>query len=274
MSAFEKFVHLLQWEMETPTNYGIWHLCFLALTIAATVLLVWRFRDASDRTVRRILLVIWIAMVILECYKQLVFSMSMEDGIARWEYQWYAFPFQFCSTPLYALPFVIFLKDGKVRDAVMTFFSGFSLFAGLAVMLYPNDVFISEIGINIQTMIHHGSQVAVGVFLVAYNRHRMNCKSFMGSLAVFGCFVVAAMLLNVVVHHGLVACGMADTTFNMFFISPYHDCTLPVLSAVDPLVPYPVFFLIYLLGFSVVSGIVYGIEKGILALVMKKNAHD
>ncbi len=270
MTSFESFLHILQAQMPTPSVYGIWHIAFLLLTVVCTVLLVWKFRDASDKTLRRLLLAVWIVMVALEVYKQLVFSMDVTDGVATWQYQWYTFPFQFCSTPLYALPFIVWLPDGWLRKAFMAFFSTFSLFAGIAVMLYPADVFISMIGINVQTMIHHGGQVAIGILLVAYNRHRLNKRYFAESLLLFYVFAAIAMAMNLGVHAALVAARMEDTVFNMFFISPYHDCTLPVLSAIYPKVPYPVFLLIYLVGFAVISALIYAIEKGIVALTSKR----
>ena len=269
MNLFEKFLHILEFEVPSPSAYGIFHIVCLILTVAASAFLVWRFRDASDKTVRRLLLGVWVVLVVLEVYKQLVYAMDVENGVATWDYAWYAFPFQFCSTPLYALPFIIFLKDGWVRRAFMAYFATFSLFAGLAVMIYPGDVFVTSLlGIDLQTMIHHGSQVVLGIFLVAYNRRRLNLRYFAESLLVFCAFAAVAMILNVGVHHYLVSNGM-DDTFNMFFISPYHPCTLPILSDIYEKVPYAVFLVIYLLGFSLVSALVFGIEKGIIALIQR-----
>jgi hypothetical protein len=56
----------------------------------------------------------------------------------------------------------------------------------------------------------------------------------------------------------------------MFFVSPYFDCTLPVLSAIYPKVPYIAFLLIYNIGFAIVSLIVYSIQKLIIKLSIKK----
>lgn len=269
MSFFEKILHLLQVEMRCPTNYDLFHICFLLLVVAVSALLVWRFKDASDKTVRKICLISWVTIVLLEIYKQLVFSMDVQDGIAVWDYQWYAFPFQFCSSPLYALPFVIFLKDGLIRRSFITFFTGFSLFAGLAVMLYPNDVFVSMIGINIQTMIHHGTQVAIGIFLAAHNRKGMKLCNLVGSFAVFACFAAVALILNEAVHAFFLEKGI-DESFNMFYISRHHDCILPVLSDIYKKVPYFVFLPIYLLGFSAIATLFFGIEKGLIALLSRK----
>jgi len=270
MNFFERILYLLQADMESPVSYGVWHICFLLLTVAASAFAVWRFRDASEKTLRRVLLTVWVVLVALEVYKQLVYSLSVSDQTASWSYQWYAFPFQFCSTPLYVLPFAIFPRSERVRSAVMSFLATFSLFGGLAVMAYPGDVFISMIGINVQTMVHHGSQLVLGALMVAWNRRSMDKVFFARGVTVFAMLASVAMLLNIGVHAALAAAGMGDTTFNMFFISPYHPCTLPVLSAIYPLVPYPVFLGLYLFGFSAAAGIVFALEKEILHLIGRR----
>ena len=42
----------------------------------------------------------------------------------------------------------------------------------------------------------------------------------------------------------------------MFFISSYCSPSLPVYSLVQPLVPYPVSVLIYIVGFTAAAGII------------------
>ena len=265
MSAFESFIQSIKWEMETPLPYGAWHIASLLIVIALTVLLVVFFRDAKDKTMRTIIFIGWLLMVILEVYKQLVFAMDMDGDVAVWDYAWYAFPFQFCSSPLYALPFVFLLKEGKFRRCFTTFLSTFSLLAGIAVMLYPDTVFMRYIGINVQTMVHHGLQVAFGIYLFAYNRRHMRWRSLSGGILVFFGFLITAMCLNLGVHHWLIANG-ADDTFNMYFISPYHDCELPILSIIRDKAPYLAFLAVYVVGFSLGAFLIQSIEKGVSKL--------
>ena len=273
MSAFESFIHSLQWEMNTPEPYGIWHLVSLLLVVALAAVLVIFFRDAKDSVMRRIIFIGWLVMVILEIYKQVIFAMDVNEGIAVWDYAWYAFPFQFCSSPLYALPFVFLLKDCKLRRFFMTFLSTFSLLAGIAVMLYPNTVFMTYTGINVQTMVHHGLQVAFGVYLFAYNRRQIKWKSLSGGVLVFVGFLVTAMSLNLIVHNIHLAKGMTDD-FNMFFISPYFGCELPILSMIRDAVPYPLFLAAYLVAFSLGALLVYVIENGISMFCSRRNAGE
>ena len=272
-SRIDQIMQFLQTRGDTPKPFGWFHLVCLALTLAGTVLLIWRFRNAKDKTVRRILLGIWVVMVVLELYKQLVGAYEVVWGVPVWAYRWNWLPFQFCSTPLYCLPFIIFLPDCWWRRAFSAFFAGFSLFAGTVVMIYPGDVFTSILGINIQTMVHHGAMVALGIFMVAYNRRHMGKRYFAGRLVVFYAFVAVAMVLNETVHAMIVRQGLSDY-INLFYISRHYACSLPVLSGIYASVPFPAFLCIYLLGFTGVSALIYGLEKGILALIyrQKKNA--
>ena len=260
---------------EAPASYGIFHIISLLCVIGVTVFLCIRFSSCSDKTLRRIALISWIIVLVLEIYKQLVFTVSLEDSEFVYDFQWYAFPFQFCSSPLYVLPFIAFLPSEKYRDVFIGFMATFSLFAGIAVMLYPGDVFIRTIGIDIQTMVHHGSQVALGIFFAVHfmkRQERASLKRFcVGAVATFTAMLIIAMVMNIIVYHAFLANGI-DETFNMFYISPYFDCTLPVLSGVYATVPYPVFLAIYIIGFSFVAAIILLIQQGIFKLVNKRKA--
>lgn len=176
---------------------------FIALIVVASVFLCVKCRDVSDKHFRRIVFISWIVIVVLEIYKQLVFSVEYTEGAFVWDYQWYAFPFQFCSSPLYALPFVALMPDGKLRDAFIGFVAFFSLFAGVAVFIYPNDVFIDTIGTNVQTMIHHCTQIVLGVFSAIYPAvpyivfFLIYCIGFsIAALAIFSLFYLPIHLIS------------------------------------------------------------------------------
>lgn len=273
MNAFEKVLYFLEAEMERPTNYGWFHLMFVGIVIISTIFLCLRFKDCDDKVFRRIALISWIIIVLLEIYKQVIYTFEYDGAVVTWDYQWYAFPYQLCSTPLYVLPFVAFLKDSKFRDAFVAYMAFFSLFGGLAVFFYPNDVFISTIGINIQTMIHHGSQVVLGIFFIVHSRHKLNIKFYLKSIPVFAALVAIAIIMNECGFGILTSKGM-DDSFNMFYISRHFDCTLPILSEVYKAVPYLAFSLIYILGFAIISVIIYSVGMLIASLVERKKVKN
>ncbi len=255
--------------METPGNYGWFHLLFMALIVGVTALLIVCFKACNDKTFRRIALVAWVIMLSFEIYKQIVFTFKVVDGAIVSDYQWYAFPYQLCSTPLYVLPFVAFMKEGKARDYFTSYISTFALFGGIAVFFYPNDVFVETIGINIQTMVHHGLQVVTGVFFAVHERKKINLFYFLKGLTVFAVTSAIAIGLNEAVYYIFQAKGV-DETFNMFYISSHFPAHLPVLSTVYELAPYPVFLIAYLVGFAVVAWIVLYAMVGIMKLAERK----
>ena len=261
MELLKNIYGILTAELGVPKTFGVYHFICVAAVIALTVFVCKRFKDCSEKTVNRIAAIVWIVIVTLEVYKQIVFSLYLTDGRFSWDYSWYAFPFQFCSSPLYILPFIAFCKNARLREFCIAYMMTFSLFAGIAVFCYPNDVFTDMAGINLQTMVHHGSQILMGVFLGVRYRDKLNLKFFRGGAIVFVAMVFVAMLLNIVAYHAFGAFGI-DETFNMFFISPYFDCTLPLLSIVWAKVPYLVFVCIYFFGFILCALLIYGVIYG------------
>lgn len=234
-------------QMTEPTMFGWFHLLFIALTIIATIFLCKRFKNADEKTVRKIILTISLISIILEIYKQFNYTFSYKDGTIVADYQWYAFPFQFCSTPMYVGLLAALIKNKRVHTALCNYLATFAVFAGLCVMLYPPQVFIGTIGINIQTMICHGSMIVLGAYMLYTNYAKRENKTIISATVVFSACVVVAIILNEIAN----ATGLLNReTFNMFYFSPYCEPSLPVYSLVQAVVPYPLSLIIYILGFT------------------------
>ena len=263
MDIITKIYDIANSTMTAPTTGSAFHLAFVGAVLVLTVLLSWAFRNCTDRALRTLTGFFWVVIVALEIYKQLVFCLSLSDGVFSWDYAWYIFPFQFCSSPLYILPIIAFSGNNKLRERCIAYMMTFSLFAGLAVFCYPGDVFTETAGICIQTMVHHGSQILMGIFYAVRYRDRFGVKHFFSGAKVFVVMSFIAMVLNVVVYHAFLTFGI-DETFNMFYISPYFDCTLPLLSTVYEMIPYTGFICVYFFGFILCALIVYSIFTGLL----------
>lgn len=143
------------------------------------------------------------------------------------------------------------IRKGRVHDNLLCYLATFAMFAGLCVMLYPGDVFVEFIGINIQTMVCHGSMIVISCLIFATKSIEINLKSILKALEVFVIVCAIALVANIIWHY----CGNTET-FNMFFISPYYNCTLPLLSMIYPKVPYVLFLIIYIVGFTLAATIV------------------
>ena len=264
MEFFQPILKILDYQVEIPAVFGAYHIICLALTVVLTAFAAICGRHHSTKTVRRVVLITAIVVAILEIYKQINYTFG--DGSNEPNYLWYAFPWQFCSTPLYIGLLAGITRKGRLHDAFCCYLATYAVFAGAAVMLYPGDVFIETLGINIQTMICHGSMVVIGGYLLGSGHVELKLKSVLKAMPVFAVCVALAVLMNEHAH----AVGLLENhNFNMFYISPYLECTLPVYSLIHNAVPFPVNLIIYVLGFTAAATVILLIAKGIAALARK-----
>ena len=261
--------------MEMPTSYGWFHFMMVGVTIALLVVYIVLWKKADEKTFRRIIFWTWIVLVVLETLKQLTYNFCYNEenpAASTFSYFWNGFPFQFCATPLYAYPFIVFIPNkGKVSSFFWESFVGFAAcfasFGGVVCLVYPEQLFTELIFINIQSLLYHGLMFVTGVFICVWLGKRFNLKFVGKSPVVFLFFVALAMILNITfVKGGIVPEG---TTFNMFFISPLFPSSLPVLDSIYPLVPYPVFLLLYIVGFTLVAFLFFEIAYWISWTIRK-----
>lgn len=256
--------------MPEPMPYGRFHLICFGMVILLTVLLSYFLRRANGKLMRAVLAFFWLAMVATELLEQFALSNVLKDGLLVFDYRWGTFPFQLCATGLWVLPFIILMPDGKLRDAMMLYMGLYSFFGGLLVYVVPTTVFTENVVTNVHTMVQHGSQIVVGVMLLVYNRRKLNIKNFLRATCVFLVLVAAAVIMNEVFYHVLLAYG-SDSEFNMFYISPYYNSEMPVLGVVFDLVPWEIYITLYVVGFIMISFIIYFVA--ILSIHVAESLH-
>lgn len=253
-------------KMEEPELFGWFHIAFLLLSFVAAAILCLLHKNASQRRVRNTVFGVAVAVALLEVYKQINYSFSYSDGNVIFQYQWYAFPWQFCSMPMYVGFLAGIFRKGRIHDSLCAFLATYAVFAGLCVMFYPATVFVETIGINIQTMICHGSMITVGIYLLYSGYVKLEHKTILKALPVFVISILCAALLNeIAFRSGL----LENHEFNMFFISPYCEPSLPVYAQVQEAVAYPWCLLIYVLAFTLAAYLVLLIAIGIKKLSWK-----
>lgn len=242
MKAFETFLNILNAEMEVPKPFGIYHLfCWLVVIVLTIYLCIFQ-RNISPEKLQKTIFFISLTKFILEIYRHIHFGLSIQDNKIIFEYPWYAFPWQFCSTPMYAEMLSCIVKKGKLHDSLYAFLATYVVFAGFCVMFYPNGVFTNFVGVNIETMFCHGSMVILGIWLLAAEKVKLEHKTLLKALPVFLFVVAAAVIMNEVAFFNGI---LEKQNFNMFYINPHCTPTLFLYALVQSFVPYPWFILVY-----------------------------
>ena len=162
------------------------------------------------------------------------------------------FPFHLCSTIYYIAPILIFVKRDKhpvLYDTMVGFASFFIFIGGLVVIAMTGFVFSNTLYTNIQSMVHHGCQVMLGIFIVVWNRKYITLKTFLRSLIVLGTYVVLAIIFNVLVSP---LCEGID----MFYVNPLNISPLPIIYVIQKkagFIPYLIVYQLLLISAGFLS---------------------
>lgn len=264
MNVLGEILKILDWKMEVPQPYGWFHLLCCALTIVITVVICVLCKHKTRRQVIAIVFGTAVLVAILEIYKQINFTFTYDGNEITADFLWFAFPWQFCSMPMYVGLLAGIFRKGKIHEALCAFLATYSIFAGVCVMLYPVTVFVDTIGINIQTMVCHGSMITIGVYLLYTGYVKMEHRTILKALPVFAVAVFIAMTMNEIAYYT----GLLETDeFNMFFISPHCTPSLPVYSIVQEIVPYPWCLIIYIAAFTLAAYLVLLVSMGVRKMI-------
>ncbi len=250
-----------------PIPFGGFHVASVIVILALCVLMViFRGRlPRGERALRRGLMMFGIGLLLLEIGKQLAYSYDPATG---WAYNWDRFPFQFCSTPIYAALLAMCLPVGRLRQALLCFLATYSPVAGCAVLFYPAaNVFHEIVFLNLHTMIWHGAMLLFGLYLWLSEAVSPSVKTAVTAAAVYLPMPCIALILNELEMKW----GFAgEYTFNMFYIARDGRCMIPVLSWFQTNTPYPVFFVAYVLTLGL-GGALVTAGMGLIRFLWRKS---
>ena len=260
MNLFEKILYVLQAGMNEPKAWGWFHLMWIGIVIFSLIILFKLRKKYSEKQLKIVLGVYGIVALILEVAKQLIwsFNYNVSTNVITWDYQWYAAPFQLCTTPIYVSLICLFLKDGKVRNSLLSYLAFVTILGSFMTIIIPDSCFTNQILINIHTMWLHCGSFVISIYLIMSKAVKIESKNLINSFKVFLIFVVIAEILNTVVYNMNVLNG---EEFNMFYISPYFISTLPVFNVLQEKLPFMIYLLLYIIAICLGASIVYGICK-------------
>lgn len=260
MNFFIKFLLFLQTEMTTPEPYGWYHLLWIGLTVLALAFLFLLRKHWGEKQLKWVLGIYSIIAALTELLKQISWSFEWDAAtqIAIWDYQWYAAPFQLCSTPIYIGLLSLFLKKEKFRDSCVAYLALVTIIGGLMTIIIPGSCFCGDVLVNIHTMWLHCGSFVLSVYLLMSGAVKLEKRTWVRGVTVFFVMAAIALALNLGVYHSGV---LGDEEFNMFYISPYFISVLPVFDAIQQAVPYPMFLGLYLLALTLGSLVVFWVAK-------------
>lgn len=150
-----------------------------------------------------------------EVWKQWYLTFVLNGG----RYQWWFFPFQLCSVPMYILLILPWIRNFRARNAFLTFLMCYGLLGGLAVFSDTSGLKYPVLSLTLHSYLWHIVLIIVGTLAGAVcireNRdHILSPRLFIdGTLLYFLCCLIASFINRLFGALG---------TINMFYINPYY----------------------------------------------------
>ncbi len=218
----DKFMDMTAWEMAKPTAYGTFHLTFTFVGILLCIVAAWLLRNTGERGNRRLLLGIGVFLMLTEIYKQLFYYYHIGNG----SYQWWIFPFQMCSIPMYFCVISAFLKTGRIKWGIYNFMTTFNLLGGIMAFIEPSGIVHNYWTLTIHAFVWHMTLIFIGVYLIASKRCATTMRDFRLAVVTFVVLCAIAFGINLLLR------DVSNGSVNMFFVGP-ADSSLAVFKDIS-----------------------------------------
>ena len=270
MSFFEYLLRLTSWPMTPPVLYGPFHLIAAFGGSAIAILAAWRFSSINNcntnnrdnrRSFDQIMLVSGVILLIGELYKQLMNFYIVNNHA----YDWWIFPFQLCSLPLYLCPLLILIHNEKRHRILCTFLLDFNMMGAVATFIDPSGIFHPYWTLTLHGVLWHLMLIFVGFVIIFSRKADLTTKGFLRTLPLFAFFCLAAEVLNSILHRFSAA--------NLFYISPWEMSTQLLFGDIDRTLGRPVGILLYILAMIAGAWLIHNTARKITAVVSTSAPH-
>lgn len=211
-----------------------------------------QLRDLPETTIDHILFSCGIFLAVTELYKQLFLFYIINHQ----SYDWWFFPFQLCSLPMYLCLMIPFLSTGRLKNALYTFMQNYSLMGGIAALIVPEGFCHIHWTLTLHGYLWHCLLILIGLLIIINERADLSRHGFLDTIPCFAFFCCIATIINVLAPGH----GRAD----MFYISPYTPSSQPIFHSLALHWGIQIANLLYLLtlltGAAILHGILYRIR--------------
>ncbi len=151
-----------------------------------------------------------LGMVFSEILKQLCLTFQLNHG----HYQWWYFPFQLCSIPMYLCVLLPFVRTDSLRRFFLTFLMTFGLIGGFFAFFDTSGMHYPVSLLTAHSYLWHVLLVIIGIKASRHPFLEHTFAEYLGALSIYLFCCMAATALNI----ALFPCGV----INLFYISPLY----------------------------------------------------
>ena len=189
----------------------------------------------------RVFFLCGVLMLCSEIWKQLVLTFTLNHGT----YNWWYFPFQLCSIPMYILLAYPWVRRESARRMLLAFLMSFCLLGGIAVFADTSGLMYPLPALTVHSWIWHFLLILIGISAGAayFLRLRNDTKNILFSRTLSRALPLHPFFHAVILY--LACCALAELfnltldrygMINMFYINPHLQMQQVVFRDLVPLI--------------------------------------
>lgn len=213
------FLQWTAWPMTPPVPYSAFHIILASAGICMACVLAWKLRGLKGDAFYRVVFLCGVILALSELYKQLFLYYIVGQG----HYDWWYFPFQLCSLPIYFCLLIPLLKGNAFGRVLCTFVMDFGLLGGIMALAEPSGLLHPYWTMTLHGLLWHVMLIFTSLFLAFAGHEKRDLLSYLQMLPVFGVTCIIATVINMLTK------GASD----MFYISPYYPVTQVVFDKIS-----------------------------------------
>nr|AIF26519.1 hypothetical protein [uncultured bacterium fosmid pJB39A3] len=193
--------------------------------------------ENTEAKYKKTFLIVGIVMAATELIKQLLLTFAVGQG----SYQWWYFPWQLCSIPMYACIIAGVCRSRKVYASCLAFISDFGLLAGICAFLDTSGFQYELAILTVHSYLWHIVLIALGIYAwYVRAKCRVQKLAFCGGFLIYLSACVIAEIINVI------AFDNGCRPINMFYISPRYLMTQVYIKDLAPVIGNSACILLYI----------------------------
>ncbi len=206
-----EFITKSAWTMVPPEPYSAFHILFTTVGIICAVFLAHTFSMKSNSgKLNRLLFLCGLFLAVSEMYKQLFLYYVVNDKT----YDWWYFPFQLCSIPMYLCLVLPLIRNSRVRTVLLTFLHDFGLLGGIMALAEPSGLLHPYWFLTLHGLLWHVLLIFIGLSIGFSRAYDTSLSGYAKTLPLLLFCCAIASIINVTAKPA----GQAD----MFYISPFY----------------------------------------------------
>ena len=239
--------------------FGSFHIIAVLICCTCAFAGARALKSLSGDAVVRCLFNTGLILFVLESVKQVFIFFKISHGV----YDWWYFPFQLCSVPMY-LCILLPVINNNLKNASLTFMSTFTFISAAAALIYPEDYLKNDILITYHGFMWHGLLLFISLLIIFSKAADLSGRGFIPASLLYLFLSGIAICINVFAEPLMAAASGIDHSYAaMFYLNPYHISPQILVGTIQKSTNIAFGLVLYMLSTVAAAGIVCRIFRSL-----------